>query len=226
MGRSEPLSLFEEVLLLALHDEKGVLTSGMAMYAAAGGILAELLLSGRIQTDQSKKPMVNVVDASTTRNPILDEALQKIASAKRRGSMSTWISRIAALPELKHKIARRLCDRGLLKADEDKILFLFTRRIYPEVNPVPEKEIVERIRKAIFSDSGSVDARTIVLVSLADAASLLSTIFGRKEIKARRKRIEDLIKNELAGHAAKETIAAVQAVILMTTTVSTIAATS
>ncbi|WP_213998223.1 GPP34 family phosphoprotein [Arsukibacterium sp.] len=211
----KPLFLYEELMLLALRDEEGTIATGYIEYAVAGAIMAELLLTQRISLENSRKQLVQVQNAETTDDPLLDECLNKIMDGKRRGSLRTWVSRVAGIKNLKHKVARRLCERGILHADEDKVLFIFKRRIYPQINPLPEKEIVERLRMAIFTDSDQLDPRSVVLISLADGVGLLGQTFGRKEVKARRERIKTIVKGELTGQVTKEVISACQTAVLV-----------
>jgi len=121
-----------------------------------------------------------------------------------------------------------LCERGILRASEDTILLLFTRKIYPEINPEPERRLIERLRHAIFTDSRDVDPRTVVLVSLANSTGLLKVVFDKKELKGRKARIKEMSDGEITGKAAKEAIEAMQAAVMgccimpaiMTTTIS------
>ena len=211
------LFLHEEILLLALRDEEGTIASGtMYQYAIGAAVLAELLLSKRIEVEQSgRRKLVNLVSPSPLGEPLIDECLEKITRAKRRAVLQTWVSRFASMKNLKHRVARQLCRRGILRADEDKVLLIFTRKIYPEVNPVPEKELIERLRRAIFTDSRDIDPKTIVLVSLANSTGLLKVVFGKKELKGRKARIEKIVNGEIMGKAAKDAIAAVQAAIMV-----------
>ena len=68
---------------------------------------------------------------------------------------------------------------------------------------------------AIFTDSAEIEPRTVVLISLANGADLLSNNFGRKEIKNRKKRIEQIINGEITGRATKEAIAACQVALIV-----------
>ena len=99
--------------------------------------------------------------------------------------------------------------------DEKTILLLFTQRIYPEINPEPEREIINRLHNTIFTDTDDIDARTIVLLSLAKSANILPVIFGKKEIKQRKKRIEQIVNGDIAGKATKEAIEAMQAAVMV-----------
>jgi hypothetical protein len=215
MPNAKRLFLYEELTLLALRNEEGTFSAGNLRLAVAGAVLAELLLERRIAVDDSKHAWVELVDARPTGEPILDECLATVAASKKKRALRDWMGRVSGITQLDHKVARQLCDRGILRADEDKVLLVFTRRIYPEVNPIPEKEIVERLRGAIFSDSRELDPRTVVLVSLAHNTHLLPQVFGQKEIRQRKKRIEQIVQGEVIGKAAKEVIAAVHAAVFV-----------
>jgi len=217
MTTNNNLYLHEEIMLLALRDEEGTIASGtMYQYAIGAAVLAELLLSQRIIVDQSsKRKLVDLVGSEPLGEPLLDQCLEKIVAAKRRAALQTWVSRFAGVKNLKHVVARSLCQRGILRADEDKVLMIFTRKIYPEVNPQPERELIERLRNAIFTDAFDVDPRTVVLVSLANSASLLKVVFDKRMLKTRKKRIEQIVNGEITGKAAQEAIQAMQAAVMV-----------
>jgi len=224
MTNTDSLFLYEEIMLLALQDEEGTIGFGLNYsFAVGGAILAELLLNKRIGVEEvRKKKFVSLIDSTPMDNPLLDECLEKIRLAKRRGTFQTWVSKIANLKNIKHRIAQQLCMRGILKADEDKVLLLFTRKIYPEINPEPERQLIERLRQTIFTESEDLDPTTVVLVSLAKNADLLKTAFDKKELKSRKDRIEKITNGEITGKAAKEAIEAMQAAIIVATVIPTV----
>jgi len=215
MKREDKLFLHEEILLLALKDEEGTIAGGaMYTYAVGGAVLAELLLRHRIAVDStSKRKLVSVIDPEPVSDVLIDEWLVKMSAAKRRQPLRGWVSKIAATRQLKHRIAVPLCQRGILRMDEETILLLFTRRIYPEIDPKPEREILDRLHRAIFSDTGDIDARTVVLLSLAKGANLLPALFGKKNVKQRKRRIEQIVNGEITGAATKEAIEAMHAAV-------------
>jgi Golgi phosphoprotein 3 len=217
VGYIDNLFLYEEIMLLALKDEEGTIASGsLYNYAVGGAIIAELLLSQRIALDQSKrKKLVSVINSELFNDSLIDEWLIKMSSAKRRKTFQDWVTRIADTKALKHRIAMQLCQRGILRMDKEKILLLFTRRIYPEINPNPEQEIIDRLRNAIFTDTDDVAARTVVLLSLAKSANILPVVFGKKEIKQRKKRIEQIVNGEISGKVTKEAIDAMQTAVMV-----------
>jgi Golgi phosphoprotein 3 len=211
------LFLHEEILLLALRDKEGTIASGtMYQYAIGAALLAELLLSKRIEVEQqSKRKLVNLIDPTPLGEPLIDECLNKISSAKRRAVLQTWVSRFAGVKNLKHRVAKQLCRRGILRADEDKVLLLFTRKIYPEINPVPERELIRRLEYAIFTDTRDIDPRTVVLLSLANSADILKVVFDKKKLKGRKARIKQIVNGEITGKAAAEAIQAMQAAVMV-----------
>ena len=210
------LPLHEEVLLLAMRDEEGTIAAGtMYQYAIAGAVLSELVLQGRVAVDDSgRKKLAKVIDPRPTGAPLLDECLDKIAAGKPK-PLDHWVGRFANIKNLKHRVAARLCDRGILREEEGKILLVFTRTIYPESDPRPEQEIIERLRRAVFTDRRDIDPRTVVLVSLANSAGILKVVFDKKELKARKDRLEQVINGELMGKAAKEAIQAMEAAVMV-----------
>ncbi|MFT4649190.1 MAG: Golgi phosphoprotein 3 [Glaciecola sp.] len=216
------LFLYEEVMLLALRNDKGTVTTCFSEHAVAGAVLAELLLTEHIKISSDKKGLVDVVQRKPLGDPIIDEALHSMATAKRRASLKDWLSRLARMKKLRHRVAERLCTRGILRATEDTILLIFKRKIYPELDPRPEQAIIKRLDAVIFGNQRDVDARTTVLISLAHGTELLQANFGRKESKAQKKRIEAIIEGEAIGKATKEVIQAVHAAIMVATIVPVI----
>jgi len=229
MGNRKELHFYEELMLLALKDKEGTFaTDEMGFgFSMGGSFLAELLMMGRISIDQvKKKKLVELSDPAPTGDPILDECLEKLRTAKRRASMNSWVSRFASLKKLKHRAAQQLCRRGILRADEGTVLLIFKRKVYPELDPGPERELVERIRAAIFTETDEPDPRTIVLVALADKAGVLKNVFDKKELKARKKRIQTIGEGSMTAVVVKEVVEATQAAVVAAIAASTVVSTA
>ena len=228
MNRSDSLSLPEEILLLALRDEEGTIEMGsMYQYAIGGAVLAELVMRQRVRLEGSgKKRIVALVDAGPTGKPFLDDCLGRIGESKKQRSAQDWVTRFANTKQLKHRLAEQLCALGILRTDEDKVLLLFTRRIYPEIDSRPEQDLVERLRQAIFSDSNRLEPRTAVLVALAHKAGLLANAFDKRDLKARKARIEQIVDGEVTAQATQEAIEAMQAAVFVACIVPVIVTTA
>ena len=227
----EHLFLHEQMLLLILRDEEGTLESKAGMYrlALGGAILVELLLNERITIDDDKKKRVTVTNSAPLGEEILDEALAKISAPKRRRAASTWITSLSGIKRLRHRIAESLCDRRILKQAEDTVLLVFKRKVYPTIDPIPERKLLDQIGKVIRGSSPAADSRVIVLIALAHATGSLKSHFERRVLKDAKKRIERIVSGDLAGDAAHDAaqaavqaaIAAVTAATVVTTTVGT-----
>lgn len=223
-NRETGLFLQEEILLLALRGKEGTFFSKMYHPALAGAIMAELLLGKRVEVEEGKKKHIRLLNDAPFGDAVLDEALEKVRTAKRKASLKTWVSRFHGISKLHHKVAAGLCRKGVLREDEGQVLVFFRRKIYPEVDPRPERRIIERMRRGIFSDSQTLKPRTVILISLAKSADLLSVSFEKWQLKQRKKRIERIVKGEMLGRAAKEIVEATQAAILVAVMIPAMAA--
>lgn len=210
------LSLQHEILLLALKDDKGTFSSGMFLYAVGGAMVSELLLQDRIVANDDKKEIVAVVDTTTTADPILDELLGTITDSKKNYGLQHWVSKAANMPNLKHRIAEQLCDLGVLQQDEQKVLWLFTRKVYPEHDGAYEDAIRARMAKVMFNAAVEPDAQTAILIALANHAGLLPPNFAPEELRQHKDRIKQLSDGKiLASGATQATIQAVQAAVMV-----------
>jgi hypothetical protein len=225
MAIERDLRLHQEVVLLALKDQKGTPVASTYTFALAGAILTELFLEERVGLEERKrgKPLVTLQSGTQIGDPVLDDALRQVREAKRRANAVTWVQRWAK-PRLLHETARRLAQQGVLRVEEKRVLLLFNRTVYPEMDPGPERRLIERMRTAIFGDD-EVDASTAAIVTLAHAAALLNPIFGRKELKGRKKRIAALSEGDAVGEATRAAIQAAHAAVVAATAAATSAAT-
>ena len=215
------LHLYEEVLLLALKDEKGTVDwkAGHFQSVLAGAMIAELLLHGKIEIDEISNKLVKVVDSTPTRETLLDEALVEINSAKNEKSIEHWVNKFTGFRNHLQRIARGLCSKGILKETEEKVLLFFTSRRFPEVNPEPERELIERMRKAIFTEMEEVDIRTSLLISLCYKSNILSIPFSSVDLKLQKHRIESIIKGDKIGEATTAVIQSIQTALIAATIV-------
>ena len=222
---SEPLLLHHEVVLLALNDRKGTFAQGLYLYSMTGGILSELLLQDRIAAADDGKGDVSVLSEATTGDEILDEVLQMIATADKPRNLSHWVSAAAQIKDLPHRVAGQLADRGIVTADEKKVLWVFTKRIYPELDGTFEDEIRQRMAALMFDEHATPAPRTTVLVALAEHAGLLQENFAPAELEQHKERIRRLASGSLlATGATQETIKAIQAAVIVAAIVPTVVA--
>ena len=210
------LTIYEEILLLALDDDKGTADSaGFYTKALGGAILAELAMTGAVTIEDDKKKRVHAVRGARLDDPILAECYAMVTEAKKPKKAQEWVMKFSGLKDLKNRAARGLVDKGVLTEETGTVLRIFKRTIFPEVDGGPEQELRERMKKAIFTATTNLDARTVVVIALAQAAGMLDKVFPKKKLKERKKRLEQLTSGQLAGKATKEAVQAVQTAIMV-----------
>lgn len=221
LTRRRALRLHEQVLLIALREEDGKIDSKASFeyqMIMAAAMLAELTLLKKVAIPDDKKGKVELLDDSSTGNTVLDTALSKIEGSKKR-TAADWASRLANMKDLRKETAENLCDKSVLKAEEGTIFFFFDKTYYPELDPKPERELISKLREAIFTETPDVDERTLILLALLYKSSMLEIPFDKKELKARKTRMEKLCSGDLIGQAAREAITAAQTAVMLTTVI-------
>lgn len=212
------LKLYEGLVLLALHDEEGTTQGWYLEYTIGAAVLAELLMLNRIRVNSENKDRVEIVDASPTGDKVMDEVLAKIAAKKRPDTLKNWVMTVGYTPNLKEKVADQLVDDGIIKSDERKLLWVFTQKIYPEINPEPERYLRQEMRRLVLeqpSDLSDIDPRYAILIALAKSSHLLAQVFSKAEIKTHKKRIDEVAKGEALDELASDVISSVQAAVMV-----------
>lgn len=200
------LRFVEEIVLLLLRDEGGRLARVPAWslnYALAGGVLMDLAMENRIDTDPEN---LLLIDAAPVGDNILDPALARIAAAEEKHDAAYWLDRIAEDAEVIYEESlNRLVQGGILERRDDRILWVFRSRRYPAVDGVAEREVKLRIMGVLFSDE-IPDPRDIMLICLADACGIFSHLLTRQELSQVTTRIEQVRRLDLIGQAMSQAI--------------------
>lgn len=214
------LSLAEELLLLALHDEKGKIVSAASMsllYGLAGALLLELSLRDRI-TIENKKLILR--DDKLTGDEIIDEAIVKIRQSKKPHKPDHWVSKLSGMKNMKDRLLDRLVYQGILRKEEKKVLWVFPSKQYPTVNGKPERDARALIRAALL-DGAPPDERTKTIVSLVVACDLINEIFPKGERRRAKKRAKEIAASDPFGKAVSDATHANQMVIFASVMVVT-----
>jgi golgi phosphoprotein 3 len=196
---------FAEELLLLSHDEKTghFLNMDDAMPALAGAVLMELAIRDRIDTDLDK---LMVVDATPTGEPVLDRILAQMVAEPGTHSTDDWVDFLKHNGQEIHDAAlARLIERGILRREESKILWVFGTRRYPLIENHEQQEVKLRIANLLMSDE-IPDARDVVIIALAQSCGLLEHIFSVDELESSKARIEQIVRLDLIGQAVRAAI--------------------
>ncbi len=220
------LNVHEELLLVALKDREGSINwrASQLKLVIAGGIMADLLLRHHIDVTSDTQHRVRVVDSGSTDHAVLDEAIETIQDSERQMPLQDWVWRLSRLKHLKHRVAETLCDRGVLRAEEERVLFFFKKWRYPEVDSGPESRLAERLRDAIFSESSQIELRTAVELSLLYHSGWINILIPHDQWTDHQDRIERISDGDLIGEATQEAIQAAQAAAAIATTMPSMTA--
>jgi nicotinamide mononucleotide adenylyltransferase len=216
--------LAEELMLLALDDEKGHVLSAASSalpYGLMGAVLMELVLQGKLDTEAGK---LVVVDVSSTGDDFLDGLLNEIATTQRRRNVRSWMRHFMNKHRgLKTAVLRNLVNQGILRHEEQRELWIFPVQRYPLVDCSVKQAMVNRVRRTVL-ESRTPDSRMAALISLIKACNLTNTLFNREERREAHQQINAIAKGELVGKAVSDAVAAVQAGIMASIVVATSAA--
>jgi hypothetical protein len=219
------LNLVEEFLLIALDDDKGafVIDSTRLHYGFAGAVLLELALRNKIDIDGDYLHLKN-----TDKEPeeVLNKALSLIKESKKTRKVKDWLGTLAGKAhELKADTLQRLIERGVLRKEEHKILWIIPNNKYPTSNSNPENKVRERLDSVILHGAKS-EPRDVMLLSLINVSDLTKEAFrdqaDYKEIKRKIKNVTEDIK---ISQAINKSIREIQTAIMISITTTLVVTT-
>jgi golgi phosphoprotein 3 len=195
------LTLADEIVVLMLRDDTGEIRmecAKVANIAIAGGILMELSMLGRIDTDLTS---LFVVDQTPVGDDLLDRALREIVASPQRQPSSRWIERLSGQsPELLNTVLERLVQAGILRTEERQYLWVFSRRAYPQNTGREEREAKARLTSLIHGNDVPAPRDTLLL-ALAETSGVLDSIMSLGERRQTANRIADVIALEEIGRS-------------------------
>ena len=199
------LRFAEEIILLLLNDDDGRFArvpSWSLDYALAGGVLMDLALENRIDTDLEN---LILVDATPVGDSLLDPTLADIEAGEKHNARH-WVEHTAGNAHAIHEEAlSRLVAQGILERQDDRFLWVFRSRRYPTIRGEAEREVKLRIMGVLFSDE-IPHPRDVVIICLADACGIFKGLLSKRELGKASARIEQVRKLDLIGQAMSQAI--------------------
>ncbi|MFB7544900.1 GOLPH3/VPS74 family protein [Streptomyces zaomyceticus] len=219
------VTLAEEIMLLSLDDESGAAKERQsAAWAVAGGMLLDLVLAGRVSVDDGR---IRVTDATPTEIPLLDERLRRLdawcAKKGRAPKVTDWLTKDHT-KAVKATIGS-LCERGLVREEQHRVLGLFPVTRYPEADGSAERELRARLR-TVLRDGPTHHARTTGLLALIHGAKLHRLAFPGVPRKELVPRLEELTAGQWAAEGVRRAIRDMQAAMLAVTAATMVTVTS
>lgn len=201
----------EELMLLILDDEDGRFArvpDRQLRYALAGGVLMDLALENRIDTDLKQ---LMLVDPNPLGDSLLDPTLADIAAATETHDARFWVERTAlrSADAIREAALDRLVERGILHRQEDRFLWVFRSRRYPAIDDTVEREVKLRIMEILFSDQIPTP-RDVVIIGLAHACNLFEQILSAREVEHIAPRIDEVRRLDLISQAMAQAISDIE----------------
>jgi len=203
------LTLPEELLLLALNERKGTTSLSAAPglpYGLVGGCLMELALLGRVRLDDGT---LVPVGGPKIDDDVLERVLERLEAATRFQRLDHWLAGSSLEAGwIRRVLLDRLVGRGILRREESRVLRIFPRTRYPELDARPELEIRRRLR-AVLGGASAPDGRTAALVVLVHACGMVGEVVPKAERREARSRAQEIAGRNPVGGAIADALAAV-----------------
>ncbi len=200
-------TLYEELLLLSIHEDKGIFigsTIDRTKPGLIGAILAELALTGKIRTTNNRR--LHLLEDSRTNDAILDEALVSLEETDKERKFSYWINNYNQKPEkLRRQITESLIQKGVLTQEDDRLQWVIPSPLQPEIKASTKFWVINRLRSVVLAQE-QVQPRDIALLSLVSACGLLDLVFLRDERKLAGRYINELVIGQAMKDPTIETI--------------------
>jgi hypothetical protein len=201
------LRFCEEIMLLLLDDGDGTfveLSAQSLELALAAAVLMDLALEGRIDTDPQR---LFVVNAAAIDDDLLAPALRRIAGSLVTYDTRHWIRELTSdAGEIRDRSLARLVERGILRQDHGRFLWVFRTRRYPVIDNQTLREVRLRIMDVLRRDE-IPDARDTVIIALAHVCGIFGSLLPSGELQSLLPRIRQISKMDLI---AREVTAAVR----------------
>jgi hypothetical protein len=201
------LTLFEELYLFTLFDDREKKTAikvEKLPYGLAGSILAELVLAGKVQLNQKRR--LEVVDAASTGDDMLDKTLQDLQESEKPRKLTYWIEALSEKSEkLRKRLSERLVSSGVFVVEDDERLWAIPSQVYPERNATAKYCLKERLRAIALAD-GVNDIHSLALLCMLNSSDMLDLVFTKDERREANRNIHEMLVTEALKTPAAQAI--------------------
>jgi hypothetical protein len=169
--------------------------------------------------DERKAVVVN--NSMFGEDDLLNEGLERIQASGRHHKSTYWVSTFSGhIKKLEKRLAYHLVDAGVLRKEEKRFLGVVPYEAYPAQDASARFWIKQHLRSVVLGGE-VLDVHTAMLLSLVRACDLLGRVFTRDELKAARRKIEELTRGEVIGEAVQQAIEIIEAATIAAITAST-----
>ena len=173
------LSIAEGLYLIAMDDEEGRLLAAAEKRIVPGVISASILELYIMKKITFKDGVVKVLEKNGVENKILENVLTNLSSGKdivtEVDALSTVLSK-----DLREDLDDLLSQRGILKREATKLLWIPLSERMGNANYAFEKEIRNILRAMVFKNAKPTPS-FVVLMSLVYDCNILEEVFRDKD---------------------------------------------
>ncbi|MFE2270049.1 GPP34 family phosphoprotein [Streptomyces lavendulae] len=212
------ITLAEEVVLLSLDGVSGAARQRQsAGWAAAGGILLELVMAERVSVTGK---YLELRSTAPTGERLLDGRTLMIESwlrgrSKRR--VTDWLTKDHA--KAVGAALDGLGERGIVGSQVHKVLGVFPQRRYPEADAAMERELRDRLGSVVL-EGADPDGRTAGLIALLHAAGLHRLAFPDRPPRLVAPRMGEIAAGQWAGEGVRAAIRDMHAAVVAVTVIT------
>jgi Golgi phosphoprotein 3 len=208
------LNLFEELLLLSIHEAKGtfIATAVDPIRPGLGGaVLAELALLGKIQISNNHR--LQLIEDSQTEVEVLNDAIKALKESDKERKPGYWINNFSQKKDkFRKQIVDNLVQKGIVSQEDEHLVWVIPSPLQPEIRASAKYCLIKRLRNMTLA-SEEIQPRDIILLSLVRSCGLLDLIFLRDERKLASRTINQLFYSQAIMDPVSQTIQEIESAI-------------
>ncbi len=209
------MNLGEELLLLALRDNKGTVRSTVSLVieqGLAGALLIELMFAGKVLVRDKK---LYVADSDATGDELLDTALSHIGNSKRERGAKYWVKKLdSRMMENRETIADRLVERGILVRKSGRRLLIVPTTRYKSIDGSAKLKLRKKIHTAVLGGR-TPDQHLAALICLVQVCELSREVFPKHEQRVAEEGMKEISSSGAVGEVVVEAIDGIKKAITL-----------
>jgi len=215
---TDPLSLAEELVLLAVQTSPTAHSADALDIGAIGAEVVELALAGRLQMSDGR---ALVTEPKPLGDPLLDARLADLAAARKPQKLHRYLGQHRR--GLRGAYLGRLAAAGLVEERQSRALGLFPYRHW-YLTAAGEAAAPRRRLDEVVQGGASPGPRTLALAALARATRMDRALYPGRDGRSDRARLESIARDHPMGQDVARALATLEAVNSAITTAVTMAA--
>jgi golgi phosphoprotein 3 len=190
-------------------------------YTMTGAILMDLASQDYIKIENG---YLRLLKHSATDHPVYNMVIDQIKNSKKERKLKSWISRIYQKNwRIKRDVLEECNKRGLIRIERKKFLNLIPYRKYKLNSTQQRAELIRQMRDvALHNKEGNAELYSLLgLIHASQSYKAIARDRGDERIV--KKKVKQLINNDLIGGAVDAVIQEVNVAIIATIVASTTA---